>query len=152
MDRIEEFWKAYLRQTSQSESMAYAEVFSFGHGEQMADCLLQLVLQGKKTATCWRHKTGEEITQDGAKSIVLDGQGNPVCIIETVETIILPYKEVDWTLAKLEGEDEDLESWKWNHKTFFEEEGKRKGFSFDENMLLCFEKFKVVYNSVLSVF
>ena len=41
--------------------------------------------------------------------------------------------------------DENLESWKWNHKTFFEEEGKRKGFSFDENMLLCFEKFKVVY-------
>ena len=145
MDCIEEFWKAYLRQTSQSESMAYAEVFSFGYGEQMADCLLNLVLKEKKTATCWRYKTDDEITQDGAKSIVLDGQGNPACIIETVETIILPYKEVDWTLAKLEGEDEDLDSWKRNHKNFFEDEGKRKGFSFDENMLLCFEKFKVVF-------
>ena len=39
MNRIEEFWKAYLKQSFQSESMAYAEVFSFGHGEQMADSL-----------------------------------------------------------------------------------------------------------------
>ena len=48
-------------------------------------------------------------------------------------------------IAKREGEDENLDSWKQNHKSFFEEEGKRKGFSFDEKILLCFEKFKVVY-------
>ncbi len=145
MTHIEQFWKTFLKESAQAKNVTFAEAFSFGHGEAMADSLAQLVLQEKKTATCYRYVETDVISQPGELSIVLDGRREPVCIIETVETILIPYGQVEWELAKLEGENETLESWQKNHREFFENEGKRKGFLFNESMLLCFEKFKVIY-------
>ncbi len=40
----------------------------------------------------------------GAKTIVLDGNGNPLCIIETIEMLIRAFNEVDAKFAYKEGE------------------------------------------------
>ena len=57
---------------------------------------------------------------------------------------ILPYCEMTYDIAKLEGEDDTLESWQENHKKFFKEEGKELGYTFSEDMLVIFEEFEVI--------
>ncbi|MGN0403445.1 MAG: ASCH domain-containing protein [Acetatifactor sp.] len=57
---------------------------------------------------------------------------------------ILPYKDITFDIAKLEGEDDTLESWRNNHEVFFREEGKELGYEFTEDMEVIFEEFEVV--------
>ncbi|HSG43151.1 MAG TPA: ASCH domain-containing protein, partial [Anaerolineales bacterium] len=57
--------------------------------------LSQLVLEGKKTATCgslWEWEAeGNPIPKVGDVWVELDGNENPVCITETVEVTIRKY-------------------------------------------------------------
>jgi len=48
-------------------------------------------------------------------------------------------------ICKREGEDECLETWLRGHVRFFTEEGKAMGYEFNEDMLIVFEDFEVVY-------
>ena len=72
--------------------------FSFGDTPQMADELAFLVINGVKTGTSWHQSEGQQ-TQVGQKYVVLDGEGSPVAIIETVELRLLSYDEVDEAFA-----------------------------------------------------
>jgi uncharacterized protein YhfF len=60
------------------------ETFSFGDGPSLADELAGLVLEGKKTATCWAASDGLP-TEIGKRMVMLDGRGRPLAVIETVE-------------------------------------------------------------------
>ena len=62
------------------------ETFSFGDGPALADELAALVLEGKKTATCWAASQGL-LTQVGKRMIMLDGAGRCRAVIETVELV-----------------------------------------------------------------
>ena len=53
-------------------------------------------------------------------------------------------KDIPFDLARLEGEDDSLESWRKNHEVFFREEGKELGYAFSEEMPVIFEEFEVV--------
>ena len=61
------------------------ESFSFGDTPGLADELLELVLVGKKTATCWAASEGDKRVEAGKQWIVKDGQGRPRAVLETVE-------------------------------------------------------------------
>src|SRR6202035_753716 len=56
--------------------------FAVGERPDLADELLELVLKGVKTATC---STEDEpnISKPGERWIVLDGRGDPRCVIES---------------------------------------------------------------------
>lgn len=58
--------------------------FAFGDNPALADELLELVMKGIKTATC---STEDEpnTSLPGEQWIVLDGRGEPRCVIETTE-------------------------------------------------------------------
>jgi uncharacterized protein YhfF len=58
--------------------------FAFGDSGALADQLLELVIKGVKTATC---STEDEpnTSAPGERWIVLDGRGEPPCVIETTE-------------------------------------------------------------------
>ena len=51
------------------------ESFSFGESPEFADELLELVLVGKKIATCWVATKGDKGVAVGKRWIVKDGQG-----------------------------------------------------------------------------
>jgi uncharacterized protein YhfF len=126
---------------------AYADAvtFSFGDSPELNDALLELVLAGKKTATCAALRDfgpdGEELPVVGRRDVVLDSYGDPACAIETVEVTIKRFDEVDAEFAAAEGEgDQTFESWKASHKRYFARTG---GFSYD--MKLVCERFKVVH-------
>ncbi len=115
------------------------ETFRFGDSPEMADRLLDCVLNGKKRATCWSIADGQQ-TEIGKQMVVLNGKGEPAAIIETVELTRRRFCDVDLQFALDEGEgDETLDSWRKGHQNYFERNG---GFS--NEMLLWCERFALV--------
>jgi uncharacterized protein YhfF len=118
--------------------------WSFGDTPQLADELLALVLEGKKTATCGalRHyeADGVALPRVGEKSVVLDGSGVPACIVEVTEVVIRRFQDVDAGFARDEGEgDRSLDYWRRTHEAYF-----RKYVAFSEEMELVCERFRLI--------
>ena len=122
----------------------YFECFSFGDSPEMADELLKLVLEGNKTATVSVILDGEPAPKVGDLSLVLDGKGNPACVIKTVYLEVVKFCELTWDMVKLEGEDENFEEWKTGNKYYWTQDAKRRGYVFSEQTPIWFEKFEVV--------
>lgn len=124
------------------------EKWHFEKTEKAANYLLKLVLEGKKRATSsslWAYEIeGEEVPKVGDRSIITYWDGIPSCVIETTNVSIIPYSDMTYDIAALEGEDETLESWQKTHRQFFSEEGKELGYTFSENMPVVFEEFEVI--------
>ena len=85
------------------------------------------------------------LPQKGDLSIVLDGNGNPVLVIETISIVILPFNEVPEQFAFEEGEgDRSIAYWRTAHGNYF----RRNHFenrAFDETMPVVCERFKVIH-------
>ena len=87
--KVQQFWQDYLATLPESKraSKSFPQVWAFGAGAEMADDLGGLVVQGIKTATCslyWEYEAGLEVLPEiGGLSIILDGRGEPLCLIET---------------------------------------------------------------------
>jgi len=109
----------------------------------MGDELADLVLKGKKTASCGALasfiREGDAPTI-GSYSIILNGKGEPVCVIRMVCLRIVRFSDVTAEFARKEGEgDLSLAYWRKEHKAFFE----REGF-YSDRMELVAEEFEVV--------
>ena len=126
----------------------HLEKWHFELTEDACNYLLDLVLKGQKKATAssvWGYEIeGEEIPQEGNMSVITYWDGKPGCVIKTTRVRIIPYKDITFEIAKLEGEDDSLASWRKNHEHFFREEGKELGYEFSEEMPVIFEEFEVV--------
>lgn len=122
-----------------SDLLADLPRWSFGDSPELADALLALVLQGKKTATCWAAaQQGPSVAAEGA--IVLDGAGQPGVLLETLACDALRYCDVGAEFAALEGEgDCSLDHWRAAHRRFFA----RQGMYADDMPLWC-ERFRLV--------
>ena len=113
--------------------------FAFGDGPELADELLGLVIRGIKTATCSTEDEPNTSTP-GERWIVLDGHGEPRCVIETTEVSYRRVDEVDANFAFEEGEgDRSLDHWRKAHRAYFTRQGK-----FSEDMMLMCERFRLV--------
>lgn len=150
-EKIESFWQKFLAETGRDINTKYYEAFYFGDSEALANELLALILEGKKTATSsslWAYEVeGEELPKVGGLSVVTDWDGNPHCVIETVAATLLPFSEMTFEICKREGEDETLESWRDGHIRFFTDEGEEVGYTFSEEMPILFEDFEVIYKA-----
>ncbi|EQC69242.1 hypothetical protein HSISB1_502 [Streptococcus sp. HSISB1] len=124
------------------------EKWHFELTEDACNSLLDLVLKGQKRATSSSlaaFELGDEtMPKEGELSVITDWDGNPRCVVRTKNLHILPYEEITYDLAKLEGEDETLDSWKRSHKRFFTREGEMLGYHFSPQMPVVFEEFEVV--------
>ncbi len=151
-DRIEAFWRSYL-DTLPVDSPVLNEQYlaeRFGDSPRMANELGALVVSGAKTASCsalWEWEAeGSSLPEIGQKSIVLNGNDDPLCIIETTEVEVRPYNEVDPQFAYEEGEgDRSLKYWREAHWRFFSRTLPSIGKKPAPDMLLVCERFRVVY-------
>lgn len=116
------------------------EHFAFGDSPAMADELLALVLQGRKTATCWPASQGLKGSAAGARYVVLDGAGAPRVVIESTELVQRRFDEVPADFAAEEGEgDLSYAHWAAVHEDCFTREG-----AFAPDMMLWCERFRLV--------
>ena len=115
------------------------ETFSFGDSPQLAAELSALVLAGLKTATCWAVSEGQQ-THVGKRMVMLDGEGTPAAVIETVELTRRRFDEVDASFAFDEGEgDRSLAWWRAAHQRYF-----TRRSSFAPDMELWCERFRLI--------
>jgi uncharacterized protein YhfF len=148
---IDAFWQAYLASLpAGAERPTTYQAWGFGDGPDMADDLGHLVKTGVKTATCsllWEYEAdGEPVPQVGDFSVILDGAGQPLCVIETIELEPKPYNQVEAQFAYDEGEgDRSLTYWREVHWQFFSRSCARIGREISETMPLLGERFRVVF-------
>lgn len=150
-DAVEAFWRAFLITdpagvTADTPYTADA----FGDNPQLADELGALIAQGVKTATCsslWEWEAeGAAVPHVGMISIVLDGRGEPLCVIETTEVTVRAFNEVDAQFAYEEGEDDrSLEAWRTEHWRYFSRALPKLGRAPAEDMPLVCERFRLLY-------
>jgi uncharacterized protein YhfF len=146
---VERAWELFIAAHPEMAGRAY-EAWGFGNEPQMADELGALVTHGIKTATCsllWEHEAdGDPGPQVGGLSLILDGAGRPLGVIETTEVTIRPYDQVDAAFAHEEGEgDRSLAYWRDGHWRFFTPICHNLGREPTLDMPLVCERFRLVH-------
>ena len=139
----DEFWKG-----KEQPDLVTAEQFGL-ENTPMADELAQLIVCGKKTATCSCYDGYQWYNEDlpvvGLYTVVLNSQDEPVAIIKTTDVEVMPMNEVSVEFAAAEGEgDLSYEYWWEGHKKYFTQELAEYGKEFSEDMLLVCERFELV--------
>ena len=151
-ETIKRYWEQFLASLPPDSPYRTKTYVAEGWGDHpaLADELGALIVQGIKTATCsglWEWVAGgNTYPQAGLTSNALDGRGEPLCIVETVEVTIRKYNEVDADFARDEGEgDLSLDYWREAHKNYFSLVLPKIGKEFSEEMPLVCERFRVIY-------
>jgi uncharacterized protein YhfF len=153
-EALESHWQKFLS-TLPADSPYRDKTYiaeGWGDSPEMADELGALIAAGTKTATCsalWEWEAeGESPPESGTVTIVVDGGGEPLCIVETIEVAVRSYNEVGADFAREEGEgDLSLEYWREAHRNFFSRTLTKIGREFSEDMPLVCERFRLIYKS-----
>jgi molybdopterin-guanine dinucleotide biosynthesis protein A/uncharacterized protein YhfF len=122
--RVEAFWAKFAAATGIDGPHT---AWGFGSDPAMATELGLLVRDGPKRATAGlRSEYGpdEPLPEAGDLSVILDGEGAPLCVIRTTAVEIRPFGKVDEEFAWTEGEgDRSLAYWRTAHTEFFASQG-----------------------------
>jgi uncharacterized protein YhfF len=125
-------------------------VGAFGDHVEMADNLIDLVLQGIKRATAgavvaFAHD-GEALPHIGSRWIATDGTSRPRAVLRCTDVRIGPLSSVDDSFAWDEGEnDRTRAGWLAAHTNFFSRYLPTIGEKFDPDIEVVFERFAVDY-------
>lgn len=124
-------------------------VTEFGLTPDVKDSCARLVLLGQKRATTsllasYAHDR-EPVPKPGQRSIVRDGRGRDIAVIEVTRVEVRRFHEVDATFAALEGEgDKGLAHWRQAHWQYLGAECSRVGVPLSEEVEVVLEYFKLV--------
>ena len=150
--KSEAFWRAYLASLPEAAAVAnrFYEAFRIGDTKRSADEGAGLILAGIKSATSsllWHYEAEKKpLPQAGSLSIVEDGDGTPVCVVETTSIEIKSFAEVDSSFAYAYGEwDRTLATWRKQCWKYYEAECRQLGKEPSRDMPLVCERLKVIY-------
>lgn len=145
-------WKKFLfnHYDVESASARIYDIFSIGDTVDSKNHGVNLILSRTKTATSslvWDdYFTAKGLPYVGALSILENGHGEAICVIETTEVVIKPFNEIDEEFIKDYGEwGNTLESWQTSAWHYYSQECIRLNKIPSINMPLVCERFKVVY-------
>jgi uncharacterized protein YhfF len=138
--RVRSFWQRFVAATGIDGPYTAS-----GFGSD-ATALGLLVRDGPKRATAsnysWYRDDGEPMPAVGDLSVVLDGDGEPLCVIRTTHVEVRAFGDVDEAFAWTEGEgDRSLAHWRDAHIEFFASEGR----PVDENSDVVLERFELLW-------
>jgi uncharacterized protein YhfF len=122
--RVAEFWRAFVATTGIDGPYT---AWAFGNSATDADQLGRLVRDGPKRATASlrsAYRDDQPLPAVGDLSVVLDGRGEPLCVIRTTHVQTRAFGDVDEAFAWTEGEgDRSLAFWREAHSRAFASEG-----------------------------
>jgi uncharacterized protein YhfF len=123
---------------------------AWGDNPALADELGALIACGKKTASCttwWEFAAGDcAVPALDLLTVVLDGAGRPLCVVETWQIESKPFHQVDAAFAAAEGEDDgSYRSWREGHWRYFTRSLAALGREPREDMLVVCERYRVIY-------
>jgi len=142
---IDDFWAEFVRVTGIDGPY---EAWAFGD-ESLSDLATELALlvrDGPKRATAGLaaeyEAESEPLPMVGDMSIILDGRGEPVCVIRTTQVDSQRFGDVDEGFAWDEGEgDRTLAWWRRAHAWYFEQFDIRV----DEDTPMVLERFELLW-------
>jgi uncharacterized protein YhfF len=152
----EQMWEAYV--AARPELVVAGDehtVEQFGDSPSLADALLRLVLEGDKRATAelvaeFAH-ADQPLPRVGSHWIACDGAGTPRVVLRSVELRVGPFHSADAAFAHAEGEDDrTLDSWRDNHRRYWQRTCAARGAAFSEQDEVVFERFEVVWPPALA--
>ena len=112
----------------------------------MATELGLLVRDGPKRATASlrsAYDDGEPMPRVGDLGVILDGRGEPLCVIRTTAVEVRRFGDVDAEFAWTEGEgDRSLAYWREEHIRFFAAEGR----PVSEDTEVVLERFELLWS------
>lgn len=150
--KIETFWQRYLSTRSeedQTNTQTYV-VDRFADTPEAATKVGKLVRDGVKTTTSSLVWGLEHISAPlptvGRIELIVDGNDEPLCIIEVVEVEIKPFNAVDEQFAFEYGEgDRTLAFWLDDNWDFLSRWCRAIGREPSETMPIAFQRFRVLY-------
>ena len=146
------YWREFVDSLEEKDPrrMAKPDAFGFGGEGALADELAALVLAGTKKATASLPveytALNESLPRAGDLSIILDGKGTPVAIIERTSVDLVPFQSVDAAFAACEGEgDGSLEYWREAHTWYFNTVCQRLGGKLAPSTPVLCQRFRLVW-------
>jgi len=109
---------------SVSDAPAKLPLAEFAFPGPLREALVAAILSGEKTTTTGLYeqylREGEALEQPGSRSLVVDSEGRPVAVIETLAVELCCFAEVGLQFAIDEGEGfETVAAWREAHVRFF---------------------------------
>lgn len=149
-DLTENFWREFCAVNQDVNPAEPYQVWYFGSHSRMSEELIELVLEGKKTATAslvWEYEQKpEDAPIVGGYSVVTDFEGVPQCVLRTIEVSVLPFNEVDEKFAFDEGEgDLSLDYWREVHWDYFSRQCLEINRKPGNTMPINCERFEMLY-------
>jgi uncharacterized protein YhfF len=143
-DRVEPFWAEFVAATGLDGPHT---AWAFGNTPRMQTELGLLVRDGPKRATAGlrsEYDSGDEpLPRPGDLSVILDGAGEPLCVIRTTHVETRRFADVDEDFAWTEGEGaRTLADWREGHVRFFASEG----IVIDDDTEVVLERFDLVWS------
>jgi uncharacterized protein YhfF len=145
LDAAARMWDAYAAARPQAVAAGPEHTV-----EHFADELLGIVLTGRKRATAELVADflarGDEVPRIGSHWIACDSTGAPRIVIRSTELRVGPFTSADAAFARDEGEDDlSLESWRTQHRIYWERVSAARGAAWSEDDEIVFERFAVVW-------
>ncbi len=142
--RVERFWQQFVAATGIDGPYT-----AWGFGSDATELGL-LVRDGPKRATAsnysWYRDDGEPMPAVGDMSVVLDSDGEPLCVIRTTDVEVRRFGDVDEEFAWTEGEgDRSLAYWREAHIEFFAGEGR----PVDDDSEVVLERFELLWGGMV---
>jgi uncharacterized protein YhfF len=141
---VEAYWRRFVAATGIDGPHT---AWGFGNTERMATELGLLVRDGPKRATASLRSVyddgDEPLPRVGDLGVILDGRGEPLCVVRTTGVEVRRFGDVDAQFAWTEGEgDRSLEYWREAHIRFFAAEGR----PFGEDTAIVLERFELLWS------
>jgi len=158
-DAVQEFWVRARRHAGIGTLPGYLGPgtleavtplsWSFGADPDQADRLLQLVLEGTKTATASAAEDYDldevPLPEAGDMGILLDGHGHPRALVTITSVEVKPFDQVTEADAHDEGEGtRTLAQWRRDHEDHFTRHDPH-GRGFSPGMPVVVERFRVLH-------
>jgi uncharacterized protein YhfF len=143
MADVEAFWRRFVDATGIDGPYT---AWGFGASTETATELGLLVRDGPKRATAGLPSAcddGEPLPTAGDLSVILDGDGAPLCVVRTTAVEVRAFADVDEEFAWTEGEgDRSLAYWRAEHVRFFAE----GGVEVDDATPVVLERFELLWD------
>lgn len=118
--------------------------WSFDFDKKTSNCLFELVLSGKKTATSYLYD-GSDISKEIGYSVLQNFDKTQSLKLKTKKVYVTRFCDVTSEHARKEGEGNlSLKQWRKVHKKVFSKECKVLGKKFSEDIEIVCEEFQVV--------
>lgn len=142
-EALDAYWHRFVEATGIDGPYT---AWGFGDTPEMMTRLALLVRDGPKRATASlpsEYGPDEPIPRAGDLSVILDGAGEPVCVIRTTHVEVRRFGDVDADFAWTEGEgDRTLPDWRDGHLRFFAD----RGTPIDDDSPIVLERFELLWS------